>query len=159
MKKRLLPFLVFSGLFALTPAVRLAAQQPDPRPHHEDHEDTELGKQMKQMGRAFRTLGRQITDASKNEDSLQLVATMREAAEHSLSYQPEKTADLPAADQAKFVDDFHAGIKGLIADLDKLATALKAGDNQSALAILLQIKEDQKQGHHEFKKDDDKRRK
>lgn len=158
MKKSLF-FLVFSCLFAFAPALKLSAQQPGPPPHHEDHEDTLLGQQMKKMGRAFRTLGRQITDASKNSDSLQLVATMREAAEASLAFKPEKTADIPADQQAKFVADFHAGIKGLVADLDKLTAALKANDNNAAFSILRQIKDDQKQGHHEFKKEHDKRRK
>lgn len=156
MKKTIL-LVVSSCLFAFAPTVRLAAQE---QPHHrQEHKDTELGKQMKQMGHAFRTLGRQITDASKNADSLQLVATMRAAAERSLAFKPEKTADLPAGKQAKFIADFHAGIKGLIADLDKLSAALKANDNATALTILRRIKDDQKHGHHEFKKEDEKHRK
>jgi soluble cytochrome b562 len=148
--KKLIPLLACACALAFTPALPLAAQETG-RPHG-DRKDTPLGKEMKQMNRPFRALGRQITDASKNADSLQLVATMREAAEASLQYQPEKTADLPAADQAKFVADFHAGIKNLIADLDKLSAALKANDNGAAAAILQQIKDDQKHGHKEFKK-------
>jgi soluble cytochrome b562 len=152
--KKLLPLLAFACVFAFAPTVPLTAQETG-HPHG-DQKDTPLGKEMKHMNHAFRTLGRQVGDASKNADSIQLVATMRQAAEASLQYKPEKTADLPAADQAKFVADFHAGIKHLIGDLDKLTAALKANDNASAAAILRQIKDDQKQGHKEFKKPHDK---
>lgn len=147
--------LAVACLFAVAPTLSLHAQEPGPM-HHEDHEDTALGKQMKKMGKAFRQLGKQITDASKNEDSLALVATMHAAAEKSLQYKPEKTADLPEADQAKFVADYQAGIKALIADLDKLAAALKANDNAAAAGILRDVKADQKDGHKEFRKEHDK---
>ena len=150
MKKHLL-FLATACLFALTPAARLTAQEA--APHHWKHKDTELELRMKKMGWAFRTLGRQISDPAKNANSLQLVATMRTAAEESLQFKPEKTADLPAADQAKFVADFQAGIKGLIADLDKLTVALKANDNTAAAGLLRQLKDDQDQGHKKFRKE------
>ncbi|QYM80671.1 hypothetical protein K0B96_08745 [Horticoccus luteus] len=150
MKKSLL-LLALTGVFTLAPALSLPAQEAV-SPHAE-RKTTPLGKEMKEMGKAFRTLGRQIDDASKNAASIKLVATMREAAEASLQYKPEKTADLPAADQAKFVADFQAGVKNLIADLDKLTAALKANDNAAAAATLREIKDDQKKGHKEFKKE------
>lgn len=152
--KKLLPLLALAGVFAFASPAPLPAQPAAPQ--HEEKESTPLGKEMKKMGKAFRILGRQINDAAKNAESIELVAGMRQAAEDSLPYKPEKTADVPAADRAKFVDDFHAGIKNLIADLDKLAAALKANDNAAAATILSGIKEDQKKGHKAFKKEDAK---
>lgn len=152
--KKLLSLLSFAGVFAFASTAPLSAQETAPK--HEEKESTPLGKEMKQMGKAFRILGRQISDASKNAESIKLVAGMHQAAEDSLRYKPAKTADMPAADQTKFVDDFHAGIKNLIADLDKLAAALKANDNAAAATILSGIKDDQKKGHKAFKKEDPK---
>src|SRR5258707_14380645 len=92
-------------------------------------DQTELGSKMEKISGAFRKLNRQISDATKNEDSLAQIAIIRENAEAGLKLEPAKKADLPADQQAKFVDDFHAKLKGFIADVGKLEAALKAGKN------------------------------
>ena len=49
-----------------------------------DKEETELGGHMDKMSGAFRKLKRQIADATKNEDSLKLVATIKAESAASL---------------------------------------------------------------------------
>lgn len=154
MKKSVL-FLAFACLFVLAPIVHLTAQESEQ--HSDDREVTELGESMKTMQKAFRQLGRQIGESSMNADSLQLVATMSEAANHALTFKPEKTADISEKDQTKFVADYQTGIKNLIADLDRLSVALKANDNVEASRIVHQLKDDQKQGHKAFRKKHDKK--
>ena len=67
--------------------------------------ETELGGKMEKMGGAFRALRRQITDASRNADSIAKVATIRQNAEASMKLDPAMKKDIPAAKQAKFVAD------------------------------------------------------
>ena len=137
--------LAFTGATASLRAQAPAAQSPS-------HEDSELGKKMSAMGKAFKKLRSQINDASKNKDSAKLVATMKENAEAALKLVPEKTADLPAAEQAKFKADFAKKMKSLIADFSRLEGSLKAGDNAAAAKQLEAIGNLQKEGHKEFRK-------
>jgi cytochrome c556 len=140
MKIRLLLFTLICGLVA-APIIRAA-----------DEDQTELGDHMEKIGGAFRALRKQVTDSSKNEDSLKRVAVIRENAQAALKLEPAKKADLPADQQAKFVADYQAKMKGFIADVDKLEAALKAGNNEEAAKQLQVMGQDQKEGHKEFQK-------
>lgn len=145
--------LLFSSVLALTSVSSIAlAQAPAAHAAGEHKETTELGEKMSAIGKAFKKLRGQINDASKNEESLKLVATIRENAEAAQKYTPEKAADLPAADQAKFKSDYVDHIKAFAADVDKLEAALKAGDNAAAAKLIDTLNSDQKEGHKEFKK-------
>lgn len=156
MKIRVLLFALLGSTLAI-PAIRAADQPEAPQKArargHEKH--TELGNHMEKMGRAFRTLGRQIHDASKNEESLKLVEIIKTNAQAGLELKPEKTADIPADQQAKFVSDYQQGIKHLIGDLEKLETALKAGNNDEAAELVKTVKKDMDSGHKEFRKKHD----
>ena len=113
MKIRLLLFTLVCGLVA---APMIQAQE---RPRQKEPA-TELEDHMEKIGGAFRALNRQIGDASKNEDSLKRIATIRENAEASLKLDPAKKADIPADRQAKFVADYQAKMKAFIADVNKV---------------------------------------
>ncbi len=115
-------------------------------------EQTELGDHMEKISGAFRALGRQIGDATKNEDSLKRIAVIREQAEAAMKLDPAKKADIPADQQAKFVADYQAKMKAFIADVNKVEAALKAGNNDEAKNLLQSLKQDQKEGHTEFQK-------
>lgn len=107
---------------------------------------------MSAISKAFKKLRSQAGDATKNDESLKLVATMREKAEASLTLVPEKAADIPAADHPKFTSDFAIGMRALIADIAKLEAAFQAGDNEEAAAQLEALGNAQKEGHKEFRK-------
>ncbi|HWA10487.1 MAG TPA: cytochrome b562 [Opitutaceae bacterium] len=114
--------------------------------------DTELQGKMQKMSSAFRPLRAQLSDATKNDDSLAKVATIKENATAALKLTPMKIADMPAADQAKALEGYKAELQKLIDTLDKLTAALKAGNNDEAVKIYADLGAIQKEGHSEYKK-------
>jgi soluble cytochrome b562 len=115
--------------------------------------ETQLESKMDDLNAAYRKLGRQINDASKNADSLKQVAIIKEAANAALKLEPAKKAEIPAADQAKFVAAYQTKMKSFIGNIDKLEASLKAGKNAEAAELLKTLKQDQEEGHKEFRKD------
>lgn len=115
--------------------------------------ETELETKMDDLNAAYRKLGRQINDASKNADSLKQVAIIKEAANAALKLEPAKKKEIPAADQAKFVAAYQTKMKSFIGNIDKLEASLKAGKNAEAAELLKALKHDQEEGHKEFRKD------
>ena len=109
-----------------------------------DKEETELGGHMDKLNGAVRKLKRQIADASKNADSLTLVATIKDEAAASAKLTPAWKPEDKTKFQAKMKD-----FSGIVA---KLETALKAGKNDEAAKILDEMGAAQKEGHKEFKK-------
>ncbi len=148
-----LRFLTVSLLSALLASSFVFAQEK--KGPKEDQ--TPLGEQMEKIGGAYRKLGRQINDATKNADSLALVATIKTAAAAALKFEPAKKADIPAADQAKFVADFQAKLKDFAATVDKLEAALKANDNATAAKLVDEMKTERSDGHKAFEKKKDKK--
>jgi hypothetical protein len=132
---------------AVGPVVRAQDKEPE----------TELGGKMEKMGGAFRALRRQISDSSKNADSLAKIATIRQNAEAALKLEPAKKAEIPAAEQKKFVADYQAKMKDFIDLTKKVEAALKANNNEEAAKLLGAMGDAQKQGHKQFKKDDKKK--
>lgn len=155
MKIRLLSLVAFCALVAFA---RLQAEETPNAPKAAETTksakpkvETELSGNMEEIGKAFRRLNRQIGDAAKNEESLTLIASIRERAEASLKLEPAKKAEIPAEQQAKFVAAYRAKMKDFLGNLGKLEAALKAGDNAQAEALVKTLKQDQKEGHKEFK--------
>jgi hypothetical protein len=144
----------------LSPALSFAQTTPTPPAGSpapgvapaDDEKKTDLEIQMDRMGKAYRKLKRQVADPAQNEASLQLLATMQAAAKQAADLTPAKTADLPADQQAKFVDDFKAGIKGMQDEFTKLSDALTAGKNDDAVKIVAEIDALEKKDHKEFRK-------
>ena len=121
-------------------------------------EETELGAKMEKMSGAFRAIRRQITDKSKNADSLAKLAVVKQNAEASLKYEPARKSEVPAANQAKFVADYQAGMKKFIELCGKLEAALKANNNAEAEKLCAAMGDAQKAGHKQYKKDDKKKK-
>ena len=126
------------------------AHAPGARP---DHKDTELGKKMGAINRAFKKLRKQVSDASQNASSLELVAGARKAAEEAMNLTPEKAASLPESERPKFIADYKDGIKKLIAKFDALSEALKANNNAEADKIFKDIASFERDEHKEFRKE------
>jgi soluble cytochrome b562 len=117
----------------------------------QDEEKTPLGKKMSAMNAAFKAVGRQIDDPSKNANTLEQIAIIETNAKEALKLEPEKKKQIPAAEQAKFVTDYQAGIKEFLVTVDKLKSAVKAGKNTDAVAIIDAMKDEQKAGHKDFR--------
>jgi soluble cytochrome b562 len=144
----------------LTPALSFA-QVPPPTPAgsatpsvapDDDDKKTDLEMRMDRMNKAFRKLKKQVADPTQNASSLELVATMQAAAKEAMDLTPAKAADLPADQQAKFTDDYKAGMKGMQDELTKLSDALTAGKNDDAVKIVAEIFDLEKKDHKEFRK-------
>ena len=124
-----------------------------------DDSPSELDDTMEQLNTAYRKLTRQVSNPARNADSLQAVATVRERAIEAMKMEPKKKADVPAAQQAKFVTDFRAKMKDFLAEVDKLEASLKAGKNDEAASVLKSLKQFQEDGHKEFKRGKDDKKK
>jgi len=140
--------LLITLVCALAVGTRLTAAEPE----------TELGGKMEKMGGAFRALRRQITDASKNADSLAKVATIRQNAEAGLKLEPALKKEKPAAEQQKFVENYRRELKKFIELCGKLEAALKANNNAEAEKLCQAMGDAQKAGHKSYKKEDKKKK-
>ena len=150
-----LPFYSLILALAIAPGVR--AQDTKPKAAADKEETTELGDKMDNVSSAFKKLRKQVNDATKNEDSIKQVGIIRENMQAALKLEPARKADVPAADQAKFIADYQAKMKSTLEIVGKLEDALKAGDNAAAAKIFADLGNAQKEGHKEFKRPDKKK--
>lgn len=120
------------------------AQQPE-------EPKTPLGKKMSAINTAFKAVGRQIDDASKNANTLEQLTTIETNAKAALALEPEKKDKTPAAEQAKFMADYKQQMNDFIATVGEMKTAIKAGKNADAAAILDKMKDEQREAHKEFR--------
>lgn len=142
MTKKLTTALFAAVLLAVTPSISIA----------EEH--TPLEDQMSAMNKAFKTLKKQAEDASKKDASLELIATMKKSAAASKDLAPAKAKDVPEKDRAKFVEDYKAAMDQLIAGIDKLEKAVKAGDGAAAKAAIDDLNKQKGDGHKKFQKEE-----
>ena len=111
MKTRLL---IATAVLALVCSPLVGAEAAKPAAAKGEEKHSELGERMEKLNGAWRRLKRQAADATKNEGSLALVATIKKEAEAALAYKPEFTAEQPAANQAKFVESYKVEMKKMI---------------------------------------------
>jgi soluble cytochrome b562 len=135
-------------ILSVVPVISPAANEPKAPARPE----TELEGKMDRLNGAFRKLRRQVSDATKNEESLALVAEIRRAADESLALAPAKAADLPEADRAKFIADYRERMKVFIENVGKLEAALKSGNNEEAAKMVAVLGAAQREGHKQFRK-------
>jgi soluble cytochrome b562 len=113
---------------------------------------TELDTKMGRMSRALRALKKQASDATMNESSLKLVASIVAGTKASMDLTPAKAADLPEDQKAKFIADYKAGLQGMLDELSLLEGAFKAGDNAGAVKLIADIEALEKKDHKQFRK-------
>ena len=142
-------------LFALTALiagpVAFAADAASAAPAKGEKPDTELTKKMDKIGGAFRKLRKQAGDASKNADSLEQVAIIKQYATEASKLEPLKASEVPAADKAKMIAGYKAEMKDFLAAVDKLEAAFKANNNNEAAKLVQELGKMQKEGHKEYK--------
>lgn len=149
MKKRLI---IATTCLALICSPLMWAEDAKPAAAKSDEKHTELGDRMEKLNGAYRRLKRQVADATKNESSLALIATIKKETEASLAFKPEFTAEQPAANQAKFVEAYKTEMKKMIELVGKLEAAVKAGKNDEATKVIAELDAQQKSSHKEFRK-------
>jgi hypothetical protein len=154
--------LALPALSPLIPSANTQVEPPAPSgsatptgsaaPAPPDERKTDLEVRMDRMGKAYRKLKKQVADPSANASSLNLLSIMQGAAKEAIELTPEKAADLPEDQRAKFIEDFKAGIKGMQDLFTKLGDALTAGKNDDAVKIVADIDALEKKDHKEFRK-------
>jgi hypothetical protein len=156
MKFRAVPALLAVILAVATATARAddapPASTPPAAPTAAKREHTPLEKQMSRMRRALRALHSQISDPTQNAASLDLVATMHDAAVTSLDLTPAKASDLTGAAKDQFLAHYQSSMKDFIAILDRLSAALKANDNVAAAKIYKELPDAEKKDHKEFRR-------
>jgi hypothetical protein len=154
--KPMFRLLVVLSLLPAGSALFAADEAPAAPAAKAEKPETELTKQMDKMNAAFRKLRRQATDATKNADSLEQVAILREFATASAKLQPAKAATIPEANRAKWVADYRAKMAEALALIDKLEAAFKAGQNEEAGKLVADLNTHQRAGHKEFRAEEKK---
>ena len=146
LKRALLTILALAILTPAVPTLRASGGEK-----HSALEDA-----MDKMNGAYRKLRRQVADATKNANSLELVATLRAASEESAKLVPKLAAERPEAERPAFIAAYQKQMQEFTAALAPLEAALKANNNAEAEKIVADLGARQKQGHKEFKKQEKK---
>jgi soluble cytochrome b562 len=111
---------------------------------------TELGSDMKAMGKNLKQLKGQIADATKQQSTVDLLESAKKNADAAKKLTPSKAKDVPEADRAKFVTDYQAAIDKLIGQLGKIEDAVKAGKYDDAQKLFGEIGMIKREGHEKF---------
>ena len=106
---------------------------------------------MEIMQGAFRKLRRQVADPAQNEASLALVVRLRKACVEAAKLVPIKIERMSAAEQPEAKRVFTEKMQELIATVDELSTALKAGNNPAAVKVLEELHLQEEAGHKKFR--------
>ena len=121
--------------------------------HAERH--TPLSRQMEQMAKSFKQLGKQFADPAKRDSSLQLIHSIQKNAETAKTLVPAKAETVPSAEQPKFIEDYKKEIDGLLAQISKLSAAVEANKFEDAKKIMGGFREIKGQGHEKFSSEED----
>jgi soluble cytochrome b562 len=116
-------------------------------------DDTPLEKQMQIMARSMKQLSLQLADSTKQQESIMLLETLKQAASDSKGLDPRKTASIPHADREKFLTAYKAQMDKLSEAFNQIEEALKAGKYDQAKAQLATVGSIKKEGHSKFKQD------
>lgn len=119
-------------------------------------DDTPLAKEMKTVNKNLRTLKRQVSDASKKDENLQLLAGIKKSLAASAKLEPAKTKDVPAGEKSAYLDKYHKQIADLTKTFDDVETAVKGDKPDDAKKAFEKLSEQKEKGHKDFGADDDK---
>ena len=112
--------------------------------------DTELAKQMEVIEKGMKKLKKSLKESKENEASAATVAEIKKAATVCLEQVPAMAKQVPEAERAKFIENYKKDMTAFIAQVDKLAGALKAGKNEEALEIHKAMSDMEDKGHEKY---------
>lgn len=116
-------------------------------------DDTPLGKEMSAINKTLKVLSRNVADPGKKEVNLTQIAEIRASLEKAATYEPAKTADIPAGEKVKFLADYKTALEKTLKTLDELKAAVTADKAEDALKAIETLAAEKKDGHKAFKKD------
>lgn len=126
---------------AVVPSVLLGQDAAPKRP----------AEDMTAMGRAYRTLGQQIKDATKNESSLQILAQLETSSISAKGAIPPTISALPEADRAAKLADYKKEMIKLIRQELDAEEALLANDNDKAATAVAAMMATENEGHQAYR--------
>lgn len=135
----------FGTLFVLAIALTNSTLQA------QDEPKTPLAKNMTAINAAFKVIGRQIGDASKNANTIEQLTIIETNAKAALTLVPEKKEQVPAAEHAKFMAGYQAGMKEFLSTVTAMRAALKSGNNAEAEKLLGTMKSQQRDSHKDYR--------
>lgn len=141
MKIKTLPILLITAALSLN--VAFAAE-----------EDTPLAKEMKVVNKNLRTLKRQVGEAEKKAENLELLAAIKKSLDASMKLEPAKTKDQPAAQKAAYLDNYKKQMTDVAKAFDDVEAAVKAGKPDDAKAAFEKLSEMKEKGHKDFGADE-----
>lgn len=118
-------------------------------------DDTALMKEMKIVNKNLRTLKRQVADASKKDDNLALIATIKKSLDASLKLEPKQTKEIPEAEKAAYLAKYKEQMTALGKTFDEVETAVKDGKTDEAKKAFEKLSEQKEKGHKDFGADDE----
>ncbi len=134
--------------FSLSIATLLAGAIPG---HAQgDGPKTPLMQEMGGIAKDFRALRKAVADPTQKAEAVALVKDMEDHATKAKGFEPQKTKDIAPADKDQFIADYKKQIDGLIADMQKVADAVSAGDTAGATKLLDALQMDKREGHKKF---------
>jgi soluble cytochrome b562 len=113
-------------------------------------EDTELAKHMEVIEKGMKSLKKSLKNSGDNAASGETVAGIKKAAAGCVELIPAMAKKVPEAKRAEFVANYKKDMGAFVAELDKLAAAVKAGKNEDALAIHKALGEMEDKGHEKY---------
>jgi len=119
-------------------------------------DDTPLAKQMKTVNKSLRTLKRQVSDASKKSENIELLGTIKKSLDECLKLEPAKTKDQPPAQKTAYLDNYKKQMTDLEKTFADIETAVKADKPDDAKKLFEKLSEEKEKGHKDFGADEDK---
>lgn len=122
-------------------------------PRDEGEKEGPLHENMEKIEHGLKKLRRDLKEATKNADSLKIVNEMQSAAQACKLETPPRTAKVPEADRAKFMNDYKKTLIAVQKDMLDLEIALIDGDNAKAQELFKKIHDAEDPGHEKFAQD------
>ena len=113
-----------------------------------------LENSMKAMNRAYKAIGRQIDDATKDENTLKLASDLQAATAAAKGQLPDGVAKLEGEAKTKAAAKYRAAMLLSLKTTIELEEALAAGNREAAKAAYAKIDQQMKDGHKAYRVQD-----
>ena len=110
---------------------------------------------MKAMNRAFKTIGRQIDDATKDESTIKLAGDLESATAAAKGLLPDQLEAMEGDAKAKAAADYRRMMLQSLKDAIEMEEALIAGNREGAKAAYAKIDQQMRDGHKAYRVDHD----
>jgi hypothetical protein len=150
--KSLTSLAVFGAVWAIVPVLR-ADDDHDDEPTSQPAVHVSLEREMEGMGRSYKIIRSQVSDASQNASTLQAVMELEQHTLAAKSVVPRAATTMPtAAENAEKLADFQALMLNVLRQELNLEEQLRANQNDKAAATVASLRDLETQGHHEFRR-------